>query len=72
MQRCRMPTPKKKIKTIKITLYCIKEGFTEGTLKDVSLKKHCLLQETEVLNASTCKCRKVCMYTEIEKENKTV
>lgn len=31
-----------------------------------------MLQETEVLNASTCKCRKVCMHTEIEKENKTV
>lgn len=43
----------------------------EQILKDVSLKKQCLLQEKQVLNASTCKCRKVCMHTEIEKENKT-
>lgn len=59
---------KEKFKAIRITLYFIEDSFAEGTLKDVSPKKHCLLQETEALNASTCKYRKVCMHTEIGKE----
>lgn len=62
-------TKKKNLKQLKSL--CIEEGFYRRNTERCQSKKALLVARDRSTQCFACKCRKVCMHTETEKENKT-